>query len=292
MNFSIMTASFPIDEETFKEIKKLCEDAFIADKYNYSSVLNLYESMSTNIRGFFALAYDEEQNQLVGVASATDQMGLNTYEWSILVSPMYRQIGIDEALLKVLGDGLHKRGAEGELALVIENDKARRKFIEKYGYSYSFSEATFEAKSEEMKLNDHIYIRPYMEASDKDCLIEIFCEAFGDLREEAIELISYNTTTDDRVLWVAMLNDEVAGTVTSAKEGKVQWITALAVHPSKQGLGVGTALLNWVKDFALRNGEKVVMLDVEIDNEKALAVYEKAGFIKSMQVDYFVYSGE
>ncbi len=292
MNFSIMTASFPIDGETYKEIKMLCNDAFVADQYNYCTVLNLSESMSTNVRGFFVLAYDEQQGQLVGVASAMDQIGLNTYEWSILVSPMYRKIGIDEALLKVLEDGLHQRGAEGELALVIENDKPRRKFVEKYGYSYSFSEATFEAKPEIMKPNDNIYIRPYIEASDKEQLIEILIETFGDLREEALELISYNTSTDNRILWIAMVNDEVAGTVTSSKEGEVQWITALAVHPSKQGLGVGTALLNWVKDFAFRNGEKMVMLDVEIENERALAVYENAGFIKSMQVDYFVYSGE
>lgn len=292
MNFSIMTVSFPIDEETYKEIKQLCDDAFTADKYNYSSVLNLYDSISSNVRGFFVLAYDEEQGQLVGVASAMDQMGLNTYEWSILISPMYRQIGIDEALLKVLGDGLHQRGAEGELALVIENDKSRRKFVEKYGYSYSFSEATFEAKPEEMEELKHINIRPYFESTDRDVLIEIFSEAFGDLREEALELISYNTTTADRILWIATLNDEVAGTITSSKEGEVQWITALAVHPTKQGLGVGTVLLNWVKDFALRNGDKMVKLDVEVENERALAVYERAGFMKSMQVDYFVYSGE
>ncbi|MCP1143418.1 GNAT family N-acetyltransferase [Lysinibacillus endophyticus] len=291
MNFSIITASFPIDSETYKEIKALCDDACKIDQYNYSVLLNLPISQNTNVRGFFVLAYDDDKDELVGVSSAVDQMGLNTYEWSILVAPMYREIGIDEALLKVLGDGLHQRGAEGELSLVIQNDKYRRKFVEKYGYTYSFSEATFEAKPQIFDENDRIYIRPYFEATDKERLIEIYGEAFGDLMEESLELISYNTTTEGRILWIALLDDKIAGTVTSVKEGDVQWITALAVHPDFQGQGVATALLNWVKDFALRNGENLIMLEVEIENERALAVYERAGFIKSMQVDYFVYNG-
>lgn len=291
MNFSIITASFPIDIETYNEIKTLCETAFEVDKYSYSSVLNLLESRQYNVKGFFVLAYDDEQDQLVGVASSIDQMGLNTYEWSILIAPMYREIGLDEAILKVLGDGLHQRGAEGELALVIENDKARRKFVEKYGYSYSFSEATFEAKPEAMEPSNTISIRPYIDSTDKEALITIFSDAFGDLREESIELITYNTVTAGRILWVAVVEDEIVGTVTSSKEGEVQWVTALAVHPEKQGLGIGTALLNWVKNFAKRNGEKLVMLEVEIDNDRALALYEKAGFLKSMQVDYFIYTG-
>ncbi|QCR30944.1 GNAT family N-acetyltransferase [Lysinibacillus sp. SGAir0095] len=292
MNLSIITQSFPIDLETYNEIKTLCESAILSDNYNYSSVLSLQDSLNFHVKGFFVLAYDNEQDQLVGVASATDQMGLNTYEWSILVAPMYRDIGLDEALLKVIGDGLHQRGAEGELALVIENDTPRRRFVEKYGYSYSFSEATLEAHPEEMDSLESIHIRPYLEATDQEALIEIFGNAFGDLREESIELIHYNTMSEGRVLWVAEMDGEIVGTVTSSKEGNAQSISALAVHPDKQGLGVGTALLNWVKDFAMRNGDSIVMLDVELENERALAVYEKAGFIKSMQVDYFVYTGE
>lgn len=295
MNLSIITQSFPVDPETYSEIKTLCESALLLDKYNYSSVLNLQDSLQFNVKGFFVLAYDNEQDELVGVASAVDPMGLNTYEWSILVAPMYRDIGLDEALLKVIGDGLHQRGAEGELALVIENDTPRRKFVEKYGYSYSFSEATLEAQPEEIDSEGFagvIHIREYLEGTDQEALIEIFSNAFGDLREESIELIHYNTMSEGRVLWVAEVEGEIVGTVTSSKEGNAQVISALAVHPNKQGLGIGTALLKWVKDFAMRNGDKLVMLDVELENERALAVYEKAGFIKLMQVDYFVYTGE
>lgn len=289
MKFSIIKQSFPVDMETFEEIKQLCEDAGKIDRTSYHTVMKLNASTSYNNKGFFVLAYDDEQDQLIGAASASDLIGLNTYEWSLVVSPMYRQIGIGTALFKVLHEGLYERGAEGELALAPDNETYGKRFLEKFGFKYSFSEATFETGAELMTMPDGIFIRRYTDL-DKDALVEIFIDAFGDLREEALELIEYNTTTEGRNLWVATFEGSVAGTITTTKEGEVQWVTALAVHPDLQGKGIGTALLNWAKDFTLRNGEKIVMLDVEVENERALSLYEKAGFMKSMQVDFFVYS--
>lgn len=289
MNISIIKASFPIDTETFNEIRSLCEEAGNVDRVSYHSLLHLRESKELYSKGFFVLAYDDELNKLVGVAGAIDLMGLETYDWSMVVSPMYRQIGIGTALFRVLHEGLFERGAEGELALVHENNTFGRKFLERFGFIYSFSEATFEAKAEVANPDNHIYIRQYSKL-DQNALVQIFSDAFGDLREESLELIDYNTSSEGSVLWVAELNEEVVGTLTSTKEGDVQKVTALAVHPKMQGKGIGTALLNWTRDFALRHGEKYVMLDVEIDNVQALSVYEKAGFQKCLQVDYFVYS--
>lgn len=291
MNFSIITASFPIDAETFEEIKTLCDEAGNVDRVSYSSLLNLHECRELYSKGFFVLAYDDGLDKLVGVASASDIMGLNTYEWSMVVSPMYRQIGIGTAIFKVLHEGLYDRGAEGELALAHETSTYGRIFLERFGFRYSFSEATFEAKASVIDLEDHISIRQYTE-DDQDALIQIFGDAFGDFRDESIDLIEYNTATEGSVVWVAEMDGEVVGTMTTTKEGEVQKITALAVHPDMQGKGIGTALLNWSKHFALRNGERFVMLDVELENERALSVYEKAGFQKCMQVDYFVYSSK
>ncbi|MGE7665379.1 GNAT family N-acetyltransferase [Ureibacillus composti] len=291
MNISIITASFPIDEETYNEVKALTEEASVLDGSPYLNMLNLFASRNPKSRGFFILAYDDTTNKLVGVIGAIDQIGLNTYEWSMLVDPMYRKIGIDEALLQVLSEGLIQREAEGELAIIIETDRYGRKLLEKHGYSYSFSEATFESKAEgSQPASEDLFIRQYNEC-DQESVIEILSEAFGDLREESVELIDFNTTTEGIILWVAEQNGQIVGTITSTKEGEVQWITALAVQPTVQGQGIGTALLKWVKDFAFRNGDKKVMLDVESENERALGVYEKAGFSKAVQFDYFIYTG-
>lgn len=290
MNFSVITVSFPIDEETYEEINTLCKEASATDGSCYKIVLNLPIARSYETKGFYVLAYDEDTDQLVGVAGAVDLMGLNTYEWSILVAPMYRQLGIGDALLNVLREGMVMRGADGGLALAVEGTQYGRTFLENRGYRYSFSEATLEAKAELMQPHEDLIIRPF-HSKDTEALVDILSDAFGDMRDESLDLITFNTTTEGLILWVAEQNGQVVGTVTSRKEGEVQWITALAVHPKYEGRGLGTSLLRWIKDVALRGGEKTILLDVEVENDRALAVYEKAGFMKSAQIDYFIYVG-
>lgn len=286
MNLSAITVSLPLDEETFEELHHLCEVAE-CDGHVFNQVMNLPIARSYESHGFYVLVYDDDKNELIGAGTAIDLMGLNTYEWSILVAPMYRQLGIGSAIFNVLKDGMTARGSEGELALTIEGAHYGHEFLSKLGYLYSFSEVTLEARAEILQQPGAVTLRPFMQ-KDTEALVAIFSEAFGDMREESLELIDFNTTTEGLVMWVAELADEVVGTVTTRKEGEVEWITAFAVAPNKQGQGIGTQILNIVKDYAIRNGEKTILLDVEIENAGALRVYEKAGFMKSMQLDYYM----
>lgn len=286
MNISVITVSFPLDGETLEEVRALCEEATIQDYRVYETIMNIPVAGSFDSKGFMVLAYDDDKDQVIGAASAIDLMGLHTYEWSLVVAPMYRRLGIGTALVEVLQAGLIERGAEGQLALLVEGAPFSQSFIERNGYVYSFSEATLETKAESVNWCNDIHIEQY--AGEKEQLITIYSEAFGDLPEESEELIHFNTSHETRKLWVARKDGEVVGTVTTAEEGDVHWVTALAVHPTYQGQGVGTALLSYTKDFASRSGAKYVMLDVEIENCKALSVYEKAGFMKAQQIDYYV----
>ena len=288
MNIAFMTASLPIDEETFQEIQTLAQFGKEIDRLDYSYPLNLTLLNKPFSRGFCILAYDEERNHLVGVITAVDKIGFDTYEWSFLVDPMYRKAGLEDALFSLLSKAFQDRQAVGELVALNEKDLYARKIIEHYGYTYSFSEAIFEAAAEEAKMNPSVHIRPY-EESDLERLIEIFRETFGDLRDETLELIEMNTNVPGRVIWVAEMDGEVVGTLTTAKEEMSQWVTSVAVYPNHQRKGVATALLEWAKDFAYRSGEQRVLLEVEMENEEALSVYLKAGFRKSLQIDFFAY---
>ncbi|MEK8196341.1 GNAT family N-acetyltransferase [Lysinibacillus sp. FSL M8-0134] len=286
MNISVMTVSFPLDGETLKEVKLLCEEATVHDYRVYETIMNVPMASSFESKGFMVLAYEDDKDLLVGAASAIDLIGLHTYEWSLVVTPAYRQKGIGTALVESIQVGLEERRAEGQLAVVIDGSPFGHTFIEQKGFDYSFSEATLETKAEPVALQNDINIQPY--DGEEAELISIYGEAFGDLPEESKELIAFNTTTNGRKLWVAYRDGDMVGTVTTAKENEIQWVTALAVHPNYEGQGIGTALLSFSKDYASKVGAKFVMLDVEIDNKKALSVYEKAGFMKAQQIDYYV----
>jgi len=286
MNISVMTVSFPLDGETLKEVKLLCEEATVQDYRVYETIMNVPMASSFENKGFMVLAYEDEKDLLVGAASAIDLMGLHTYEWSLVVTPAYRQKGIGTALVEGIQVGLKERGAEGQLAVVIDGSPYGHTFIENKGFTYSFSETTLETKAEPVTLRSDINIQAYN--GEQAELITIYCEAFGDLPEESEELIAFNTSTNGRELWIAYRDGAVVGTVTTAKENEIQWVTALAVHPNCEGQGIGTALLSFSKDYASKVGAAFVMLDVEVDNKKALSVYEKAGFMKAQQIDYYV----
>jgi len=286
MNISVMTVSFPLDGETLKEVKLLCEEATVQDYRVYETIMNVPMASSFENKGFMVLAYEDDKDLLVGAASAIDLMGLHTYEWSLVVTPAYRQKGIGTALVEGIQVGLKERGAEGQLAVVIDGSPYGHTFIENKGFTYSFSETTLETRAEPVTLRSDINIQAYN--GEQAELITIYCEAFGDLPEESEELIAFNTSTNGRELWVAYRDGAVVGTVTTAKENEIQWVTALAVHPNCEGQGIGTALLSFSKDYASKVGAAFVMLDVEVDNKKALSVYEKAGFMKAQQIDYYV----
>jgi len=281
-----MTVSFPLDGETLKEVTLLCEEATVQDYRVYETIMNVPIASSFENKGFMVLAYEVDKDLLVGAASAIDLMGLHTYEWSLVVTPAYRQKGIGTVLVEGIQVGLNERGAEGQLAVVIDGSPYGHTFIENKGFTYSFSETTLETKAEPVTLRGDINIQAYN--GEQAELITIYCEAFGDLPEESEELIAFNTSTNGRELWIAYRDGAVVGTVTTAKENEIQWVTALAVHPNCEGQGIGTALLSFSKDYASKVGAAFVMLDVEVDNKKALSVYEKAGFMKAQQIDYYV----
>lgn len=285
LNICTMKTSYPIDDITYQEIVQLLQNATAEDGVQYQLLMNEANWRNPQAHGFLVLAYDD-QDELVGVINALDLFGLNTYEWSTVVSPKFRRLGVGSLLVEGFVKGLEERAATGELALTL-HDYRGNAFILKHGYEYSSSEATLQAIAEECPLHGNLTIRLY-EPQDRDVLVEIFNAGFDDLPEETDDLITLNTTTAGHLLWVAEIAGKVVGTVTTVQEEDGMWVTALATHPKEQRQGIGTALLNWVKTNAARKGCGRVLLDVEIDNEQALSLYKKAGFVIIRQIDYFV----
>ena len=55
------------------------------------------------------------------------------------------------------------------------------------------------------------------------------------------------------------------------------FLSSIAVYPRFRGLGLGTRLLEKVEDVARRAGSKRLVLDVETENSRAIALYERLG---------------
>ena len=56
------------------------------------------------------------------------------------------------------------------------------------------------------------------------------------------------------------------------------WVDEIYIRPEYRGIGLAKELLSYVKDH-FAGKVKRIRLDVEADNEKAIALYEKIGFV-------------
>lgn len=84
------------------------------------------------------------------------------------------------------------------------------------------------------------------------------------------------------VFWVARHNGQDSGFISSYKEDDVTWIKKLYILPTKQGLGIGRALIGTAKThFA---PQRALSLNVNNGNAKAIGFYQKYGFVIEKEV--------
>ena len=288
MNISIMTVSCPLDQETMEEIKQLVAEAETMDKGDYTSLLNVGELSNFYIKGFCILAYDDDSDQLVGVLTSIDRIATLDFEWSSVVLPAIRRLGVGERMVRELGRNLELRAAVSDIALNPENSEAGQQLLHKFGYAFDFQERTMVARSVKEELESEVKVLQYTNEESK--VVDVLVSAFGDTEEESKALIAFNTQTPNRHLMVAYLQGEVVGTVTVVEEGEKLWVTGLAVHENARNNGVATSLLNWSKNEANRMGKASVYLDVETDNDQALSIYERAGFTTVSNTHFYTRS--
>lgn len=284
VDITILTVSFPLDVETSSEIQALVRKNEELESLNYDQVLNLPVITDPLLKGFSVLAYAGDE--VIGVITAVDMIGIHSYEWSALVHHDFRRQGLGHALIQELQRNFEIRGCESELAVTLKESNAGAPFLLKEGYEWNFSEATLTAEKRADAQISEVDIVPF--TTERQDLTRILMSAFGDTEEEVQTMIEFNVSNPSRHVFVAKKQGEIVGTVTAVEEGDKLWITALATDPLHQGQGIGSALLAFVQEEGSRRGSEAVMLDVEIDNDKALSVYEKAGFKPTLQVDYYV----
>jgi len=74
-------------------------------------------------------------------------------------------------------------------------------------------------------------------------------------------------------------NNVIGYFVASSVAGEVTLMN-IAIAPEHQGQGMGRLLLQFLKDFAKKNDQQEIWLEVRASNENALAAYKKLDFVE------------
>jgi ribosomal protein S18 acetylase RimI-like enzyme len=115
-------------------------------------------------------------------------------------------------------------------------------------------------------------------------LAEIFNAAYEGyftpfaLDEAAFRFMSTTWDDDLDASRVALVDGEPAGICKLAVRGDRGWIAGIGVNTPQRGTGVGKALMRNVLEEAARLGLREVWLEVLVQNEPAIRLYEKLGF--------------
>jgi ribosomal protein S18 acetylase RimI-like enzyme len=132
--------------------------------------------------------------------------------------------------------------------------------------------------------------RPAAE-SDVGVLLELMGALYDEdgstpLREDAAEtaLRGLLAAPDRGLVWVIEQAGEAAGYLVLTWgyslefHGRDAFIDELYVAPSCRGAGLGRQAVEWAEAACRAHGAGAVHLEVEIDNERAHALYRRSGF--------------
>ena len=276
MDLSLSIVSFPVDEQTARDMAQLLEE--LPEQQRMVLHPSLWRAAET--RGFAVIAYTD-QEELIGFAAAADIVGLHHYEWSLFVHPEYRRLSLGTALADGVSHALAQRQAESQLAAFVD-DAEITAFMEKIGYHPDFNEILLSAEPLlGNPLPNGLAIVPY--EGEEEALTELLAAAFDDT---ILPILQHNMADPERQIWLLQKENQLVATATLLTEEGALWVTAFAVHPDQQGSGYGKLFLKWCRALALERGLTKVLLDVETDN-RALHVYEKSGFSRVQTISYW-----
>lgn len=80
------------------------------------------------------------------------------------------------------------------------------------------------------------------------------------------------------LVWVAMQNEAVVGTVAVVPKGESLYVRSMAIVQAARGQGVGKLLLEEAERFARENGFQRMFLNTTPFLDRAIRLYERFGF--------------
>lgn len=146
-------------------------------------------------------------------------------------------------------------------------------------------DSTYMSEGEDIKIrNDlrpgdvgaliHLHGWIYAEECGYNHIFEAYvCKTFYDF------LLNYSPQKDS--LWFAEVNGQMIGAIAivghSAIRAQLRWFI---LHPAFRGKGIGKTLLSESIAYCKDKGYQQVFLETTEDQEKAIAMYMKVGFMK------------
>src|SRR4051794_29941706 len=130
-----------------------------------------------------------------------------------------------------------------------------------------------------------IDIRPFLEA-DAPAVLALWHDVFAytSPHNQPEASLRRKLAEQPELLFVALADGELVGTVMGGYDGHRGWIYSLAVRPDVRGRGIGTALMRHVEQAFAGRGCPKINLQIMPSNAQAVAFYRGLGFVVEERV--------
>lgn len=210
--------------------------------------------------------------------------GSNRIEIAGMVDPAARRRGIATALLEAALPTCRAHGGGSVLLVVPRQSAAGRAFALDRGAELEHSEhaLVLDQRPEDRNADPRISIRAATR-DDFDDLSELLVSGFGHPAQHPHE---FDRTSRSRTV-IVELGRVVVGTVRLSLDGLRGGIYGFTITPELRGRGIGRDVLRRVTAGLFDAGATSVGLEVAVDNDHALGLYESLGFDRVSTEDYY-----
>jgi ribosomal protein S18 acetylase RimI-like enzyme len=233
------------------------------------------------------LWYDSKQ--LVGFAGMNSYGDPSEVEATILVHPDFRRKGIGRRMARVVVRECQNRGVRRLLIVVPQESREGAGFAHMMGTRHSHSEYTMDLDVSRIPpfepIHDAVELRP-AGAEDVPIMATIVASAFAEPVGEEEQALVRLMKDSTRITYLATQDGRPVGVIQSAINDGRAFIVHFAVRPDMQGRGIGWQMLMAIVRGLQNSGGKWITIEVETENQNALSLYQRCGFVTVNATDY------
>jgi ribosomal protein S18 acetylase RimI-like enzyme len=114
----------------------------------------------------------------------------------------------------------------------------------------------------------------------RDQVVALWNAVFGyeSAHNEPLLVIDKKVTAKDGLFFVAIVDNQVIGTIMAGYDGHRGWIYSVAVHPEHRKRGIGSLLVNHAELALTERGCMKINLQIVAGNEPVTAFYASLGY--------------
>ncbi|MGO4270091.1 GNAT family N-acetyltransferase [Paenibacillus sp. TAF58] len=282
-----------LSPQELEDVRKLWE---VCNSHDHIEIKLNWSTLSDRPSGVTNDFLFYQNDRIVGFLAIYCFMSTEV-EISGMVHPEARRQGIFGQMVQHAIAECRRRGVPKLIFINERGSESGKAFLTNLGAAYSFSEYVMELQEQAAETpqdsarNEFVAIR-LADAQDTELLVKLNMSGFNMSESDTREYVTQTITGDKERTWIAELGEkrEPIGKIGAMVEAEESgFIYGFCVVPAYRGKGYGRRILSQtITELKQRDHAGFIKLEVSVENEKALGLYESCGFKTKNANDYYV----